>query len=198
MPDEVAADGSWVAWRLAGGNNRELGRSAAVFADIAACRAAAAALRDDLGLTRRITAMNDSTGLWGWRLESGGRSVAVAGRLYLRQRECHYSLAQFVAAVPKARLSGHVVYLTRPLRDGRDGRDGPDRDGRDDVKLPRPRSGAELPADQPGRADPTGPADRGERAGQADRAVLARRRGPGRVAIGVRSARAAGAMTGSP
>jgi hypothetical protein len=123
---EGGPDGSWVAWRLAGGNNRELGRSAAVFADIAGCRQAAAALRWEIDETTRVVAANDPTGLWGWRLELAGLPVAAAGRLYLRQRECLYNLAQFVAAVPAARLSGHVVYLARD---------------RSDPGLPRPRDG---------------------------------------------------------
>jgi hypothetical protein len=124
---DAAVDGSWVAWRLAGGNNRELGRSAAVYADLAACRQAATRLRDGLSRTKRVAAVNDSTGLWGWRVELDGRPAAAAGRLYLRQRECHYSLTQFLAAVPKAKLSAHVVYLTREP-------------GRSEPRLPRPRA----------------------------------------------------------
>lgn len=135
--DEVATDGSWVAWRLAGGNNRELGRSAAVFADVSACRDAAVLLQRELVRTRRVAAVNDSTGLWGWRVELDGRPVAAAGRLYLRQRECHYSLTQFLAAVPNAKLVSHVVYLTR-------------HGGRPESRVARPQDAPTRPvADRP-------------------------------------------------
>lgn len=139
VPGEAGADGSWVGWRLAGGNNRELGRSATVFADLAACRAAATALQQQIDRTRRLASVNDSTGLWGWRLDLAGQPVATAGRLYLRQRECQYSLAQFAAAVPQARLSGHVVYLSR----GGGGKSDP---------VPRPRA-AEFCRPVPARPD---------------------------------------------
>jgi hypothetical protein len=141
-PDEtaagsVAADGSWVAWRLAGGNNRELGRSAVVYADVTACREAATTLQQELSRAKRVAAVNDSTGLWGWRVELDARPVAAAGRLYLRQRECQYSLTQFLAAVPAAKLTVHVVYLARDP-------------GRSEPRLPRPRSA-------PDRAEPDRP-----------------------------------------
>ncbi|HVQ96339.1 MAG TPA: hypothetical protein VMU51_35300 [Mycobacteriales bacterium] len=144
----VAVDGSWVAWRLAGGNNRELGRSAGVFADVATCREAALTLQQELSRARRVATVNDSTGLWGWRVELDAQPVAAAGRLYLRQRECQYSLTQFLAAVPAAKLTAHVVYLAR------------------EPSRPEPRARVPRPRSAPDRSPPDRPA--------ADRSVAAR------------------------
>ena len=106
--------GSWVAWRLTGSNNRELGRSARTFADLAACRADAERLVDVCADAVAVPTVSEPTSLWGWRLELAGRPIAVSGRLYSRQRECHYNLAQFRAAVPTAVLSEQITVLTRP------------------------------------------------------------------------------------
>jgi len=106
-----AVEGSWVAWRLAAGNNRELGRGASVFADQASCREAAVWLQRGIARAEPLVVLHEHSGLWGWRMDLDGELVAVAARLYRRQRECHYNLAQFTAAVPLARITQHVVVL---------------------------------------------------------------------------------------
>lgn len=97
---QVNADGSWVAWRLCSGNNRELGRSADVYPDGAACTAAFEVLQSRIAEAEATVVADNRADTWSWRLSLDGRLVAVASRGYLRQRECHYSLRQFLAAVP--------------------------------------------------------------------------------------------------
>jgi hypothetical protein len=95
---------SWVAWRLLGRNNHELGRSAVVFPtpahllqDLAELTAAAEALVASVHA-------EGTQAEWRWRLQVEGRTVAVSSRAYLRQRECHYSASMFRQALPAAAL----------------------------------------------------------------------------------------------
>lgn len=96
------------AWRVVGANNRELGRSAATYPDLASCRDAIAFLREHIDEAEGLLANANDTGLWIWRLNIGQRWMAAAGRSYLRRRECQYNLAQFIAEVPTAVLSNDV------------------------------------------------------------------------------------------
>ncbi|MFF3242825.1 hypothetical protein ACFYWY_03590 [Streptomyces sp. NPDC002870] len=105
-----------VGWRLVGANNRELGRSAEVFGSLAECQAAVTRLREKVAGARVLLTMPDAAGSWTWHLEIEGRAVAVAGRRYLRQRECQYNLSQFLVAVPVAQLA--VGMTNRPRSRG--------------------------------------------------------------------------------
>lgn len=92
-----------VGWRLLGANNRELGRSAGQFADLDSCQAAVHDLVARIAsAVPGITSDSGHTGAWSWRLDLGGRAVAVSCRTYLRHRECTYSLAHFLGAAPEA------------------------------------------------------------------------------------------------
>jgi hypothetical protein len=105
-------DGTWVAWRLAGGNHRELARSAAVFPSLAAARDAVGRLRG--GLHRAVASTEAVRGLWAWQLLIDDVPVAVASRLYQRPRECGYNLTIALATIPiasvaeEAKLSGRA------------------------------------------------------------------------------------------
>jgi hypothetical protein len=99
LPERASAS---IAWRLVGANNRELGRSARTYPDVATCREAVAFLRENIGEGDSLLANATDSGLWIWRLNIGERWMAVAGRSYLRRRECQYNLAQFVAEAPTA------------------------------------------------------------------------------------------------
>lgn len=109
------------AWRLVGANNRELGRSARPYADATTCRAAVTFLREHLDEADSLLANSSNTGLWIWRLNIGEQWMAVAGRSYLRRRECQYNLAQFVAEAPTATfptaISGRSEARGRPRTD---------------------------------------------------------------------------------
>ena len=92
-----------VGWRLLGANNRELGRGAGLFPDLESCQAAVRDLVARLAsASPGITSDSGNTGAWSWRLDLGGRAVAVSCRTYLRHRECTYSLAHFIGAAPEA------------------------------------------------------------------------------------------------
>ena len=99
---EVASDGSWVAWRLSGPNNRELGRSALVFPDHAHCLDGVQALVVILKQLHPFITLNQLTGLWSWRLEFEGSGVAVSGRGHQRRRECEYNLERFLSTAAVA------------------------------------------------------------------------------------------------
>jgi hypothetical protein len=97
-----AEDGTWVSWRLAGANNRELGRSAIVHPDLASCRQDAVDVVDEAPRAQALVSLNHLSGLWVWRLELNDRALAVAGRGHQRRRECEYSLSRFLSAVTEA------------------------------------------------------------------------------------------------
>jgi hypothetical protein len=99
---KFGADGEWVAWRLVGPNNRELGRSAAIFPDYVRCLDGVHALVAVLDELHPLTALNQANGLWSWRLELEGTPVAVSGRGHQRRRECEYNLTRFLATAAVA------------------------------------------------------------------------------------------------
>ena len=111
VPAAMRSGDAWFAWRLVGGNNRELGRSACLFGTLGEAQVSAreASL---LGATARpLLAADAATGSWSWRLSVDGRTVAVAARTYRRQRECHYNVAQFAAACEIAATAADVLIL---------------------------------------------------------------------------------------
>ena len=99
---EASADGTWVAWRLAGANNRELGRSALIFPDVTACHGSVAELQAGVDRAEPLVSMDHLVRGWSWRLDLDGPTVAVSGRSYQRERECSYNLGQFLVAVADA------------------------------------------------------------------------------------------------
>jgi len=110
----LGPDGRWVAWRLLGGNHRELGRSPTVFADVAAARHSARSLQALIAQSRPHV-RSVPTGLWTWRLLVDDVPVAASGRTYARQREAAYSVSAFVAAVPLAVVSEVVAGFRRSV-----------------------------------------------------------------------------------
>jgi hypothetical protein len=97
-----AADGRWIAWRLAGPNNRELGRSASVYPDYLACLEGVKELLARLEELHPLITLNHVTGLWTWRLDDDGTAIAVSGRGHQRRRECEYNLGRFLATAAVA------------------------------------------------------------------------------------------------
>ncbi|TXS35204.1 hypothetical protein EAO75_45215 [Streptomyces sp. uw30] len=88
-----------------GSNHRELGRSAESFTGFTECRAAVLWLRERISDARVLLTTTEAAGGWSWRLEIDGRAVAVAGRLYQRQRDCQYNFGQFLNTVTVAELA---------------------------------------------------------------------------------------------
>lgn len=101
-----------VVWRLLGANNRGLGQACDSQPGLAACRAAVEVLRAGMARTRPVITVSEASGLWIWRLDLDGRAVALSSRSYQRQRECQYSLGNFVKAVPEAHLAAGLVPLS--------------------------------------------------------------------------------------
>lgn len=106
-------------WRLLGANNRHLGQSGETFRDAEACRAAIEEYQHRLDQGRATMCSTGQGGLWLWRLELDGRTVAGSARGYLRQRECQYNLARFLAGAravaEEARAAGQgAADGTRP------------------------------------------------------------------------------------
>ena len=97
-----------VSWRLLGGNNRQLGRSAQVFSGLEACHLCALDVQQRVG-SAVPELRSEATGRWIWQLRLDGEPVAIAGRAYLRLRECQYNLAQFIAFAPAAGVSHGMV-----------------------------------------------------------------------------------------
>lgn len=93
---------------LVSSNNRQLGRGCMVYQSYQDCRNAASSLRQQLVRAKPVTAAEEITGQWVWRVDLDGAAVAVSSRSYLRMRECQYNLDRFLEAVPLAVLAEGV------------------------------------------------------------------------------------------
>jgi hypothetical protein len=115
MPGTHGVTGPWFAWRLLAGNNRELGRSHAVFSDLESVHTAVA---DLLGSRRLLTGrhgLDPQTGAWTWTAGRGTTVVARSARGYLRAVEAEYSLLQFLDAIPRSRFLESPITTLRPV-----------------------------------------------------------------------------------
>ena len=109
--------GSWVAWRIVSGNNREMGRSAVVFEDLASCLAGIEELQNaDERLEPRMS-LDSRRSHWWWSIGLDGQPVAMSSRGYDRGRECGASLAGFLKALPRATVVHPVASGLRRRRD---------------------------------------------------------------------------------
>ena len=102
-------------WRLVGANNRELGRAPASDSAEAACCVAVAMLRGKLPTASARVTVAAPNSSWTWLVESDGEVLAVSGRTYLRQRECQYSLWQFLATAAVAAMAEHRQLCAREI-----------------------------------------------------------------------------------
>jgi hypothetical protein len=106
-----------VGWRVIGANNRELGRGAHPAESVTeACQAVHAA---QLTFGQHVTRIlrDDVTG-WSWHTSLDGDPVTVSSRGYFRQREADYSLEQFRAFFPTAKVVEPPTLTSRPTRRG--------------------------------------------------------------------------------
>lgn len=100
-----------VRWRLLGGNNRPIGRSALDFPDVPACRqelaVLASALPDLVGRVER-----HPPNLWVWRLSYQSSEIAVSAHPYDRQIRSAHAMSQFLDRASVARIDPIVMVTT--------------------------------------------------------------------------------------
>ncbi|GAA1949297.1 hypothetical protein [Catenulispora subtropica] len=97
-------------WRLVGANNRELGRAPEAVAGEGTCCEAVLALQAKLPDASGRVKLAGTANTWSWTVECDGELLAVSGRAYLRQRECQYSLWQFLAAAAVATVAASAEH----------------------------------------------------------------------------------------
>jgi hypothetical protein len=103
------------AWRLIGGNNRDLGCSPARFEDTRTSRLAVLELRRRIADAVPVITIDPRSSEWTWRLDLDGRVVARSARGYLRHRECLYNVSHVLGSVPVAALPGEPAGPTELL-----------------------------------------------------------------------------------
>jgi hypothetical protein len=97
-----------VRWRLLGGNNRPLARSALDYVDEGECRNALTELNKTLSeLVGRVD--RQPPNLWVWRLSDVEGDVAVSAHPYDRQIRSQHAMAQFLQNAARARIDKTVV-----------------------------------------------------------------------------------------
>jgi len=94
------------AWRLIGGNNRDLGCSPADFENVETSRQAVLRLKARITEAVPMITIDPHSSEWTWRLEIDGQVAARSARGYLRHRECLYNVSHFLGSVPAAALPG--------------------------------------------------------------------------------------------
>lgn len=101
------------AWRLLGGNQRELGRSVRGYPDPALARDSALALQASLARAVAAVVVDALTGQWSWRLHVDDEPVLTSSRGYQRRRESESNLRCALAALCTAVLVPDVLDLPR-------------------------------------------------------------------------------------
>jgi hypothetical protein len=109
-----------IAWRLLGGNQRELCRSVGGFPDEVAARAAVTALQANLDQVTLCVYVDAGSGQWTWQLQLRETPVVAASRGYQRRRESESNLAGVLSSLAVAALVPNVLDLARH-RSGRPG-----------------------------------------------------------------------------
>jgi hypothetical protein len=94
------------AWRLIGGNNRDLGCSPAGYENHETSRQAVLRLKARIADAVPTLTIDPGSSEWTWRLDVDGRVVARSVRGYLRHRECLYNVSHFLGSVAAAALPG--------------------------------------------------------------------------------------------
>jgi hypothetical protein len=97
-----------IRWRLLSGNNREIGRSTAVFADAESAQLAIKGFVESIDAFSEQVRRLDGRG-WGWTLMSADGPIAASSRPYDRQVRCEQALLNFCELARCADLGGAVV-----------------------------------------------------------------------------------------
>jgi hypothetical protein len=100
------------AWRLIGGNNRDLGRAPVGYVSSEVSRRAVLHLRAHISDAVPTMSIDSRTSEWTWRLDIGGLIVARSVRGYLRHRECLYNVSHFISTAATAALPGDTALPT--------------------------------------------------------------------------------------
>lgn len=104
----TSANDAPVRWRLLSGNNREIGRGVAEFADGETCRLALKHLQNGISdlepSIRRVAACH-----WSWELLAGTEPAVRSAHPFPRQIRCEQGLAQFLLHVAGADVGRGVL-----------------------------------------------------------------------------------------
>jgi uncharacterized protein DUF1508 len=101
-----------VTWRLLATNNRDIGRSATMYPDAAACRAAVGGLRAESAALQAVT-VRSGPSAWSWRIVLGDAVVAVSSRDYQRRVHADYAGTVALGLIPKAGVADVDVAVGR-------------------------------------------------------------------------------------
>ena len=92
-PDSGESDSlARFGWRLIGGNNRELARSAHAYLTYVDACDGVQAVRDCIAELNWSVNNEVHTGKWYWRADLDGTSLLLGGRSYERERDCRESI----------------------------------------------------------------------------------------------------------
>jgi hypothetical protein len=97
-----------VRWRLLGGNNRPIGRSALDYVDVLECLQSLAELTAALPeLVGRVD--RQPPNLWVWRLTHDNIDLALSAHPYDRQIRAQHAMSQFLQNAARARIDKTVI-----------------------------------------------------------------------------------------
>jgi hypothetical protein len=115
-PRVIGLDG-WCAWRLVGGNNREIARSASIYGTFQECYEAARRVQLAVPSINPVLRHDDVENRWAWRVQADPRAGASSGRMYHRYRECLFNVRQFLDLMPAA-VTAYDSEVVLPRVDG--------------------------------------------------------------------------------
>jgi uncharacterized protein YegP (UPF0339 family) len=106
-------------WRLLAANNRDVARSARLFADVDECVVAIAALRREFDRSVPVS-LRIGRSEWSWRLRLDDMDVAVSSRSYQRRLQCTAACELFLELVPQAAVADDAGGVIGPRSGGPD------------------------------------------------------------------------------
>jgi hypothetical protein len=100
-----------ICWRLLSPNNRQLGRSADVFNDLASCVRAVELLLVGLDDAEPLVTRRKAPVRWTWRVLEGNRVVAMSGRSFEAERQAIRTLDKFLGTAVLASVVPEIMGL---------------------------------------------------------------------------------------
>ncbi|WP_166791687.1 hypothetical protein [Cryobacterium frigoriphilum] len=93
-------------WQLLSANNRELARSADIYADFASARASAVRAAEAVATRGNVTLVSDDRrGAYGWYVEVDQIPEVVCARWYVAERERRHAVDLSLASLPLAQIA---------------------------------------------------------------------------------------------